>query len=74
MLVWITIYANISPMVLPDSPTPRFGTFDNASFIGPLVGGILNFFYITIFTFCFGAVTGAHLNPTSGAQIQHWNT
>ncbi|CAH0046606.1 unnamed protein product [Clonostachys solani] len=64
MLVWITIYANLSPAVIPATPTQRWGNFDNASFIGPLIGGILNFFYITMFTFCFGAVSGAHLNPT----------
>ncbi|CAI6090616.1 unnamed protein product [Clonostachys chloroleuca] len=64
MLVWLTIYANVSPATIPAMPTQRWGNFDNASFIGPLVGGILNFFYITMFTFCFGAVSGAHLNPT----------
>ncbi|KAJ3532954.1 hypothetical protein NM208_g8202 [Fusarium decemcellulare] len=64
MIVWLTIYANVSPVVIPQQPTQRWGNFDNASFIGPLVGGILNFFYLTLFTFCFGAVSGAHLNPT----------
>lgn len=64
MLVWLTIYANISPAILPQGPTERWGLFDNASFVGPLVGGLLNFLYLTIFTFCFGAVSGAHLNPT----------
>jgi glycerol uptake facilitator-like aquaporin len=64
MIVWLTIYANISPATIPDGPTERWGTFDNAAFVGPLVGGVLNFLYLTLFTFCFGAVSGAHLNPT----------
>lgn len=64
MLVWLTIYANVSPAVIPDAPTGRWGIFDNAAFVGPLVGGLLNFLYLTLFTFCFGAVSGAHLNPT----------
>jgi glycerol uptake facilitator-like aquaporin len=64
MLVWLTIYANVSPAVIPDVPTDRWGIFDNAAFVGPLVGGVLNFLYLTLFTFCFGAVSGAHLNPT----------
>lgn len=64
MLVWVTVFANSSPPVLPSQPTDRWGVFDNASFLGPLVGGALNFFYISMFIFCFGGVTGAHLNPT----------
>ena len=64
MIVWLTIYANLSPAVIPQVPTQRWGNFDNAAFVGPLVGGVLNFLYLTIFTFCFGAVSGAHLNPT----------
>lgn len=63
MLVWLTIYTSISPSVVPLEPTQRWGVFDNAAFIGPLVASILNFVYLTLFTFCFGAVTGAHLNP-----------
>ena len=64
MLVWATVYANSSPAVLPEEPTARWGVFDNASFVGPLVGGILNFFYVSMFIFCLGGVSGAHLNPT----------
>lgn len=64
MLVWVTIYANSSPAVIPEQPTARWGAFDNAAFIGPLVGGILNFLYVTLSIFSFGGVSGAHLNPT----------
>lgn len=63
MLVWVTVFANGSPLVLPSAPTERWGVFNNATFVGPLVGGVLNFFYISLFIFCFGGVTGAHLNP-----------
>lgn len=64
MLTWLTVFASMSPNVLPATPTTRFGVFDNAAFLGPLTGSIMNFFTVTIFIFCFGAVTGAHLNPT----------
>jgi glycerol uptake facilitator-like aquaporin len=64
MLVWISIFANASPKTLPEPPNPEFGPFANAAFIGPLVGGFLNFMFLTLFTICFGAVSGAHLNPT----------
>ncbi|KAH7320677.1 aquaporin-like protein [Stachybotrys elegans] len=64
MAVWLSSYASISPHSIPEEPTPRWGVFNNATFIGPLVGGFINFIYLTIFTFTFGAVSGAHLNPT----------
>lgn len=64
MLVFVTIWANISPSVIPEPFTPLTGNFDNAAFIGPLVGGVINFIILTLFTFSFGAVSGAHLNPT----------
>ncbi|KAF2100582.1 aquaporin-like protein [Rhizodiscina lignyota] len=63
MVVYITIWANASPNVIPAQPTAQLGPFDNAAFIGPLVGGLINFMVLTLFTFGFGAVTGAHLNP-----------
>jgi glycerol uptake facilitator-like aquaporin len=63
MIVWLTAFASISPSGFPDAPTQRWGVFGNASFIGALVGGFLNFLYLTLFTFCFGVVSGAHLNP-----------
>ena len=63
MIVWLTSFASISPSGTPEAPTQRWGVFGNASFIGALVGGFLNFLYLTLFTFCFGAVSGAHLNP-----------
>lgn len=64
MIVWLTVYANSSPANVPLPPTQRLGVFDNAAFLGPLVGSFLNFIYLTLFTFSFGSVSGAHLNPT----------
>jgi hypothetical protein len=46
------------------------GHFDNAAFLGPLVGGVLNFISLTL-TFCFCAVSGAHLNPTIAIHSLH---
>lgn len=64
MLVFITIFINSSPATIPTPPTAQLGNFDNAAFIGPLVGGITNWFLLTLFIFSFGAVSGGHLNPT----------
>ena len=64
MLIYATIYINLSPSVLPAPPTAQLGVFDNATFIGPLVGGLTNWFLVTLLTFSLGSVSGAHLNPT----------
>ncbi|VTT75256.1 unnamed protein product, partial [Fusarium fujikuroi] len=47
----------------PAAPTQRFGSFDNAAFLGPLIGGITNLIFITLFITSFGAISGAHFNP-----------
>jgi glycerol uptake facilitator-like aquaporin len=63
-LVYITLFISVSPPTIPTAPTAQLGSFDNASFIGPLVGGLTNFIFLTLFVYVFGAVSGAHLNPT----------
>ncbi|KAJ4256167.1 hypothetical protein NW762_009244 [Fusarium torreyae] len=63
MFVYITIWASLSPNVIPAPPTAQLGPFNNAAFIGPLIGGICNFFFTTLFITSFGAVSGAHFNP-----------
>ncbi|EXK83875.1 hypothetical protein FOQG_11832 [Fusarium oxysporum f. sp. raphani 54005] len=63
LFVYITIWVNISPDVAPAAPTQRFGSFDNAAFLGPLIGGITNLIFITLFITSFGAISGAHFNP-----------
>jgi glycerol uptake facilitator-like aquaporin len=64
MLIYITIWINMSPDQIPLPPDAQFGNFDNAAFLGPLVGGVGNFVLLSLFIFIFGAVSGAHLNPT----------
>lgn len=64
MLVYITMWASMSPNVQPEPPDAQLGNFNNAAFIGPAVGGLINFVILTLFIICFGAVTGAHFNPT----------
>jgi glycerol uptake facilitator-like aquaporin len=64
MLVFITIWASTSPAVIPTKPTPQLGNFDNAAFLGPLIGGIANFSFLSLFILSFGFVSGAHFNPT----------
>ncbi|PMD22487.1 aquaporin-like protein [Hyaloscypha hepaticicola] len=64
MLIYVTIWISISPSSIPAPPTSQLGSFDNAAFIGPLVGGLTNWFLVTLLTFSLGSVSGAHLNPT----------
>ncbi|KAM5344378.1 hypothetical protein ACJ41O_012915 [Fusarium nematophilum] len=63
MLVYITSWVSISPAEIPVKPTAQLGNFNNAAFIGPLIGGITNFIFISLFIASFGAVSGAHFNP-----------
>lgn len=63
MLTYLTIWAAVSPDVIALPPDPRFGLFNNAAFIGPCVGTVVNWLAITLFTFTFSPVSGAHLNP-----------
>ncbi|KAH8683972.1 aquaporin-like protein [Ilyonectria robusta] len=63
MLVYITVWASAAPAVIPTKPTAQFGNFNNAAFLGPLIGGITNFVFLSLFISSFGAVSGAHFNP-----------
>ncbi|KAF7553700.1 hypothetical protein G7Z17_g3468 [Cylindrodendrum hubeiense] len=63
MLVYITSWANSAPAVIPIKPTAQLGNFNNAAFIGPLIGGITNMIFLSLFISAFGAVSGAHFNP-----------
>jgi glycerol uptake facilitator-like aquaporin len=64
MLVYITMWIGMSPQQIPNPPDAQLGNFDNTAFLGPLMGGIGNFVLLTLFTFIFGALSGAHFNPT----------
>ncbi|CAG8978502.1 hypothetical protein HYALB_00005077 [Hymenoscyphus albidus] len=64
MLNFLTIWISSSPSTFPVPSNAQWGNFNNAAFLGPLVGGLTNWVLITLFTYAFGAVTGAHLNPT----------
>ena len=63
MLVYTTGYIGISPAVPPPLPSPTTGPFGTANFFGPLIGGITNVIFLTIAIYCFGPITGGHLNP-----------
>ncbi|KAK7415031.1 hypothetical protein QQX98_006169 [Neonectria punicea] len=63
MLVYITVWGSTAPAVIPTKPTAQFGNFNNAAFLGPLVGGLTNFLFLSLFISAFGAVSGAHFNP-----------
>ncbi|KKK12843.1 hypothetical protein ARAM_001188 [Aspergillus rambellii] len=40
------------------------GIFSTAAFLGPLVGGLSNWLFLTVFIFAFANASGSHLNPT----------
>ncbi|KAK6531920.1 hypothetical protein TWF694_003083 [Orbilia ellipsospora] len=65
LLVYITGWTSLSPGAFPPPPDPTSasGIFSTAPFLGPLVGGITSAIFIAMFIFCFGSVTGGHLNP-----------
>ena len=66
LLTYITIYASLSPSTIPLPPSPRYGPFNNASFIGPVVGSIINWLATTLFTFAF-----VSLPPSSTSDTQY---
>ncbi|KAJ5820222.1 MIP transporter [Penicillium riverlandense] len=53
-----------SPTTTSSTPTTAAGVYATAAFFGPLVGGVSNFLFLTLFIFTFASVSGAHLNPT----------
>ena len=64
LLVYMTTYIAISPLNAPiPSPSVTSGIFSTTNFLGPLIGGITNAILLTLFIYCFGGVSGAHLNP-----------
>ncbi|KAI5458773.1 aquaporin-like protein [Mariannaea sp. PMI_226] len=63
LLVYITTWASTAPAKIPVPPNPQFGPFNNAAFIGPLIGSILNILFLSLFITTFGPVSGAHFNP-----------
>ncbi|KAK6523424.1 hypothetical protein TWF281_001406 [Arthrobotrys megalospora] len=65
LLVYATGWSALSPAAYPPPPDPasQSGVFSTASFLGPLVGSVISAILIAMYIFCFGAVTGGHLNP-----------
>jgi glycerol uptake facilitator-like aquaporin len=45
-------------------PSSASGVFSTTAFLGPLFGGISNWFFLTLFIFSFSNASGSHLNPT----------
>ncbi|EEA23258.1 hypothetical protein TMatcc_002116 [Talaromyces marneffei ATCC 18224] len=68
LLIFITGWIAIQPKPTSSSSASTAassaGVFGTASFLGPLVGGITNWFFLTLFIYCFAPVSGGHINPT----------
>jgi hypothetical protein len=64
MVVFITGWIAAHPPPSPAPPVSAAGIYGTPQFFGPLIGGITNWLILMLFIYCFGAVSGAHLNPT----------
>ncbi|KAJ5798164.1 uncharacterized protein N7503_007460 [Penicillium pulvis] len=57
-----------SPRVHPPSapvvPHTQAGIYGTTGFLAPLIGGITNWLFLTLFIFTFSPASGGHLNPT----------
>lgn len=66
LLCFITAYIAIQPRPTSSAPAPTgtAGVFGTPAFLGPLVGGITNWLFLTLFIYCFAPISGGHINPT----------
>ncbi|KAL5360661.1 aquaporin-like protein [Aspergillus floccosus] len=63
VLVWLTVWISVGQFKIVQ-PSPTSGIYATTTFLAPLVGGITNMFILSLCTYGFGPVSGAHLNPT----------
>jgi len=63
VLVFQSGWVGISPNIPPPLPSETTGPFGTASFLGPLIGSVINIIILTLLIYSFGAISGAHMNP-----------
>ncbi|KIW21661.1 hypothetical protein PV08_02241 [Exophiala spinifera] len=64
ILVYLTAYLAMSPANAPlPSPTPSLGILGTSTFVGAIIGTIQAIMILTLAIYCFGPITGGHLNP-----------
>lgn len=64
-MVFVTVWVSVRPSGSTSAvPSSASGVFSTTAFLGPLFGGISNWFFLTLFIFSFSNVSGSHLNPT----------
>jgi glycerol uptake facilitator-like aquaporin len=61
---WIAIQPKPTPSTSSTTDTSSAGVFGTTAFLGPLVGGITNWLFLTLFIYCFAPISGGHINPT----------
>ncbi|EAW11117.1 putative MIP transporter [Aspergillus clavatus NRRL 1] len=64
MLAFITIWASARAVPLSDGVSASPEVAPAPAILDPLIGGIFNWLFLTLFTFTFSPVSGSHLNPT----------
>lgn len=64
MNTFVTAWIGAHPPSTPITPRTQAGIYGTAGFLGPLVGGITNWLFLTLFIYTFSPASGGHLNPT----------
>lgn len=64
MLTFVTAWIGAHPPSAPTAPRTDAGIYGTAGFLAPLIGGITNWLFLTLFIYTFSPGSGGHLNPT----------
>lgn len=64
MNTFVTAWIGAHPPSAPIVPHTQAGIYGTTGFLAPLIGGITNWLFLTLFIFTFSPASGGHLNPT----------
>ena len=64
MNTFVTAWIGAHPLSTPITPRTQAGIYGTATFLAPLIGGITNWLFLTLFIYAFSPASGGHLNPT----------
>ncbi|EED14795.1 aquaporin transporter, putative [Talaromyces stipitatus ATCC 10500] len=61
---WIAIRPRPASSTSSSTEPTAAGVFGTSTFLGPLIGGITNWLFLTLFIYSFAPISGGHINPT----------
>ncbi|KAJ6115083.1 hypothetical protein N7486_000861 [Penicillium sp. IBT 16267x] len=61
---FVTAWIGAHPPAAPVTPRTQAGIYGTVGFLAPLIGGITNWLFLTLFIYTFSPASGGHLNPT----------